>query len=344
MVKARARNTAVSTRNFSMAFDRSSEPNGTPRRQLYPEIDPYRSGMLDVGDGHSIYWELAGNPKGKPVVFLHGGPGAGCSAKHRRLFDPLLWNILLFDQRGCGRSRPHASLEANTTWHLVADMERLRTEVMAAGPWTVFGGSWGSTLALAYAETFPKQVSALILRGIFTLRRMELDWYYRKGASYFFPDKWEAFRKDLPEDTWADPILTYHRRLTSDDAIARLAAARAWSVWEGETSTLMPEGPATGHAQEHFALAFARIENHYFVHGGWMEEGQLLRNASLLAGIPGTIVQGRYDVVCPPITAWDLAKNWPRAELQIVEDSGHSFAEPGTLHRLILATDKYGKS
>jgi len=173
---------------------------------------------------------------------------------------------------------------------------------------------------------------------------MELDWYYRKGASYFFPDKWEAFRKDLPEDSWADPILTYHRRLTSDDATARLAAARAWSVWEGETSTLMPEGPATGHAQEHFALAFARIENHYFVHGGWMEEGQLLRNASLLANIPGTIVQGRYDVVCPPITAWDLAKHWPRADLQIVEDSGHSFAEPGTLHRLILATDKYGKS
>jgi proline iminopeptidase len=326
-----------------MAFDRSSEPDGTPRRGLYPEIEPYRAGMLDVGDGHSVYWELSGNPKGKPVVFLHGGPGAGCSPRHRRLFDPARWNILLFDQRGCGRSKPHAVLEANTTWHLVADMERLRRDMLGVGQWAICGGSWGSTLALAYAETYPARVSALILRGIFTLRRMELDWYYREGASYFFPDKWEAFRKDLPPDSWADPILTYHSRLTSDDAAARLSAARAWSVWEGETSTLMPEGPATGHAQEHFALAFARIENHYFVHGGWMEEGQLLRNAGRLADIPGTIVQGRYDVVCPPVTAWELAKRWPRAELHIVADSGHSFAEPGTLHRLIAATDNYAR-
>ena len=326
-----------------MAFDRSSEPDGTPRRGLYPEIDPYRSGMLDVGDGHSVYWELSGNPKGKPVVFLHGGPGAGCSPRHRRLFDPARWNILLFDQRGCGRSRPHANLEANTTWHLVADMERLRRDILGVPRWAVCGGSWGSTLALAYAETYPAQVSALILRGIFTLRRMELDWYYRQGASFFFPDKWEAFRKDLPQDAMADPIMTYHSRLTSDDAPLRLAAARSWSVWEGETSTLMPEGPATGHAQEHFALAFARIENHYFVHGGWMEEGQLLRNAGRLADIPGTIVQGRYDVVCPPVTAWELSKRWPRAELHIIPDSGHSFAEPGTLHRLMEATDKYAR-
>ena len=326
-----------------MAFDRSSEPDGTPRRGLYPEIEAYRSGMLDVGDGHSIYWELAGNPEGLPVAFLHGGPGAGCSAKHRRLFDPRHWNILLFDQRGCGRSRPHANLDANTTWHLVADMERLRKEVLKVERWSLFGGSWGSTLALAYAQSHPQTVQALMLRGIFTLRRMELDWYYREGASYFFPDKWEAFRKDLPQDAWADPILTYHRRLTGDDAAARLAAARSWSVWEGETSTLMPEGPATGHAQEQFALAFARIENHYFVHGGWMEEGQLLRDAGKLADIPGTIVQGRYDVVCPPVTAWELAKRWPKAELQMVEDSGHSFSEPGTLHRLVEATDKYAR-
>ena len=324
-----------------MAFDRSSEPDGTPRRVLYPEIEPYRSGTLDVGDGHSIYWELAGNPQGKPIAFLHGGPGGGCSPKHRRLFDPARWNILLFDQRGCGRSKPHANLEANTTWHLVADMERLRQEVMGVPGWTLFGGSWGSTLALAYAQTHTVRVEALILRGIFTLRRMELDWYYRKGASYFFPEKWDAFIKDLPSDAQADPILTYHRRLTGDDGAARLAAARAWSVWEGETSTLMPEGPAQGHAEEQFALAFARIENHYFVHGGWMEEGELLRNADRLKDVPGVIVQGRYDVVCPPVTAYELSKRWPKARLQIVEDAGHSFAEPGTLHRLIEATDHF---
>jgi proline iminopeptidase len=326
-----------------MAFDRSSEPDGTPRRGLYPEIEPYRTGMLDVGDGHSIYWELSGNPKGKPVVFLHGGPGAGCSARHRRLFDPKLWNIMLFDQRGCGRSLPHANLHANTTWHLVADMERLRSEVFNVESWALFGGSWGSTLALAYAETYPQRVSALMVRGIFTLRRMEIDWYYRQGASFFFPDKWEAFQAVLPDEARADPVLSYHQRLTSDNSAVRLSASRAWSVWEGETSTLISEGPALGHAQEHFALAFARIENHYFVHGGWMEEGQLLRNADRLADIPGTIVQGRYDVVCPPVTAWDLSKRWPKADLHLVDDSGHSFAEPGTLHRLIETTDKFGQ-
>ena len=324
-----------------MAFDRSSEPDGTPRRGLYPEIEPYRTGTLDVGDGHVIFWELAGNPKGKPIVFLHGGPGGGFSAKHRRLFDPARWNILLFDQRGCGRSTPHASLEANTTWHLVADMERLRREVMKVKRWTLFGGSWGSTLALAYAQTHASQVDALILRGIFTLRRMELDWYYREGASFFFPEKWESFLQTLPHEARVDPILSYHRRLTADDTEARLAAARAWSVWEGETSTLMPEGPAQGHAEEKFALAFARIENHYFVHGGWMEEGELLRNATRLKDIPGVIVQGRYDMVCPPVTACELSKRWPMATLQMVEDAGHSFAEPGTLHRLIVATDRF---
>jgi proline iminopeptidase len=325
-----------------MAFDRSSEPDGTPRRGLYPEIEPWRSGMLDVGDGHSVYWEQVGNPDGKPIVFLHGGPGGGCSSKHRRLFDPRKWNILLFDQRGCGRSTPHANLEANTTWHLVADMERLRTEIMGVPRWTLFGGSWGSTLALACAERHTATVDALILRGIFTLRRMELDWYYRRGASFFFPEKWDAFVRDLPEGAIEDPVLTYHRRLTGDDASARLAAARAWSVWEGETSTLMPEGPAFGHAEEKFALAFARIENHYFVHGGWMEEGELLRHADRLKDIPGVIVQGRYDVVCPPVTAWELSKRWPKAQLRIVEDAGHSYAEPGTLHRLIEATDQFG--
>jgi proline iminopeptidase len=326
-----------------MSFDRSSEPNGMPRRGLYPEIEPFQTGFLDVGDGHKLYWELVGNADGKPAVFLHGGPGAGCSPKHRRLFDPKRYKVLLFDQRGCGRSTPHASLDANTTWHLVADLERLRLELMGRRPWLVFGGSWGSTLALAYAQTHPDQVSAMVLRGIFTLRRQELDWYYRRGASYFFPEKWEAFSKDLPPEAMEDPILTYHRRLTGDDARAQLAAARAWSIWEGETSTLMPEGPATSHAEEKFALAFARIENHYFVHGGWMEEGQLLRNVRRMAHLPGVIVQGRYDMVCPPVTAWELARRWPRAEFQMAEDSGHSFAEPGTLHRLIEATDRFAR-
>jgi proline iminopeptidase len=327
-----------------MAIDRSREPDGTLRRGLYPEIEPYRTGMLDVGDGHRIYWELVGNPGGKPAVFLHGGPGAGSSSKHRRLFDPKRYKILLFDQRGCGRSTPHASLEANTTWHLVADLERLRTEVMGERQWLAFGGSWGSTLALSYAQTHPDSVRALVLRGIFTLRRQELDWFYRQGASYFFPDKWEAFARGLPPEALADPILTYHRRLTGDDAATRLAAARAWSVWEGETSTLLPEGPATSHAEERFALAFARIENHYFVHGGWLEEGQLLRNAGRIAHLPGVIVQGRYDMVCPPVTAWELARRWPGVDFQIVEDSGHSFAEPGTLHRLIQATDRFART
>jgi proline iminopeptidase len=326
-----------------MAFDRTTEPDGTLRRGLYPEIEPYKTGMLAVGDGHSIYWELVGNPKGRPAVFLHGGPGAGCSPKHRRLFDPERYHVLLFDQRGCGRSKPHASIDANTTWHLVADLERLRQDIIGTQRWLVFGGSWGSTLALAYAQSHADRVSALILRGIFTLRRLELDWYYRRGASYFFPDKWEAFTRDLPPEAVDDPILTFHRRLTGDDAKARLAAARAWSVWEGETSTLLPEGPATGHAEEAFALAFARIENHYFVHGGWLEEGELLRKADRLQAIPGVIVQGRYDMVCPPITAWELSKRWPQAEFHFAEDSGHSFAEPATLHRLMLATDRFAR-
>jgi proline iminopeptidase len=326
-----------------MGFDRSKEPDGGVRRTLYPEIEPFRSGHLSVGDGHSLYWELVGNPNGKPVVFLHGGPGAGCSPKHRRLFDPKRYRILLFDQRGCGRSTPHASLEANTTWHLVADLEVLRQSIMQAETWLVFGGSWGSTLALAYAQTHPDRVSGLILRGIFTLRRLELDWYYRRGASYFFPDKWRAFASGFSHEAMEDPILSYYRRLTGEDRAARLAAARAWSVWEGETSTLLPEGPATGHAEEKFALAFARIENHYFVHGGWFEEGELLAKAERLRAIPGVIIQGRYDMVCPPITAFELSQRWPEAEFHMVEDSGHSFAEPGTLHRLIEATDRFAR-
>ena len=310
-------------------------------RTLYPPIEPYRSGLLDTGDGHQVYWELCGNPEGKPAAFLHGGPGAGCSPAHRRLFDPARYNILLFDQRGCGRSKPHASLEANTTWDLVADMERLR-ELIGAEQWLLFGGSWGSTLALAYAETHPKRVSGLILRGIFTIRREEILWFYQEGASWLFPDFWEDYLAPIPEDERDDLLAAYQRRLTGSDRAEQLRAAKAWSLWEGRTIHLHPDPQAEGsHTRDDFATAFARIENHYFTHHGWLEEGQLIRNAGKLSGIPGVIVQGRYDVCTPVRTAWELHKAWPEAELHIVPDSGHAFDEPGTLDRLIRATDQF---
>ena len=312
----------------------------TSLRALYPPVEPYRSGRLDVGEGHSLYWELCGNPEGRPAVFLHGGPGAGCSPDHRRLFDPARYNILLFDQRGCGRSTPHASLEANTTHHLVADIERLR-EMVGAGRWLVFGGSWGSTLALAYAERHPARVSALVLRGVFTMRRREIDWFYQDGASALFPDAWEAFVAPIPPEERGDLVEAYRKRLTGGAPAARLKAAIAWSQWEGSTVRLFPDpalvAAVTG---ERFALAIARIENHYMVHRGWLEEGQLIRDAHRLADIPGIIVQGRYDACTPPRTAWDLHRAWPKAELHIVPDAGHSFNEPGILDRLVRATDR----
>lgn len=310
-------------------------------RDLYPPIEPYRTGRLAVGDGHELHWELCGNPKGKPAVFLHGGPGAGCGPDHRRLFDPERWNVLLFDQRGCGRSTPHASLEANTTWHLVADIGRLRT-MLGLERWLVFGGSWGSALALAYAETHPERVTGLILRGIFTLRRWELLWYYQHGASLLFPDKWERFLAPIPEEERHDLIAAYHRRLTGPDPSARLEAAKAWSLWEGETITLLPNaGYSEQHARDAYALAFARIENHYFAHGGWLEEGQLIRDAGRLRGIPGVIVQGRYDIATPPRTAWDLHRAWPEADFVMVEGAGHAVSEPGIRQALLEATDRF---
>ncbi len=310
-------------------------------RTLYPLIEPYRSGHLDVGDGHSVYWELCGNPDGKPAVFLHGGPGAGCSPDHRRQFDPDRYNILLFDQRGCGRSTPHASLESNTTRHLVPYNERLR-EMVGAEQWLVFGGSWGSTLALAYAETHPDRVSELVVRGIFTCRRSEILWFYQEGASWLFPDLWEGFLKPIPEKERGDLLAAYRRRLTGSDSAAALEAAKAWSKWEAETITLLHD-PNLAHiyTNDDFATAFARIENHYFVHEAWLEEGQLLRDAGRLRGIPGVIVQGRYDVCTPARTAWDLHRAWPEAELHIVPDAGHAFNEPGILDRLIRATDRF---
>ncbi len=313
-------------------------------RTLYPPIEPYEHGWLDVGDGHRVYWELCGNPNGKTAVFLHGGPGGGCSPVHRQLFDPERYRMLLFDQRGCGRSTPHAGLDANTTWHLVADMERLRT-MLGAESWLVFGGSWGSALALAYAETHPNRVSELVLRGIFTLRRAELLWYYQSGASWLFPEKWEHFLAPIPEDERGDLMAAYHRRLTHKDRSVQIEAARAWSLWEGETITLLPnEDYLRQFADEHYALAFARIENHYFMNGGFFEEGQLLRDAYRLKAIPGVIIQGRYDVATPPITAWDLHKVWPESRLVLVINAGHAFSEPGILHHLIETTDSFAET
>lgn len=310
---------------------------------LYPPIEPYRKGMLDTGDGHQIYWELCGNPQGKPAVFLHGGPGSGCTPAHRQLFDPERYRILLFDQRGCGRSRPHASLENNTTWHLTADMERLRTEIAGAEKWLVFGGSWGSTLALAYAQQHPGRVSELVVRGIFGLRRAELRWFYQEGASWLFPDYWEDYLAPIPAEERGDLIAAYRKRLTGDDPVEQLRAAKAWSLWEGRTITLLPSARhQQSHADDQNALAFARIENHYFVHDGFMEcDGQLLRDAHKLHGIPGTIIQGRYDACTPARTAWELHKAWPQAAFHLVPDAGHAFDEPGILARLIEATDTY---
>ncbi|MES2582730.1 MAG: prolyl aminopeptidase [Pseudomonadota bacterium] len=308
---------------------------------MYPPIEPFKTGTLDTGEGHTLYWELCGNPDGKPAVFLHGGPGSGCTADHRRLFDPARYCVLLFDQRGCGRSTPHANLDNNTTWHLVADIERLR-KLLNVDRWLVFGGSWGSTLALAYAQTHPQAVSALIVRGIFTLRQAELHWYYQEGASWLFPDLWEAFLAPIPVQERGDLTTAYRKRLVGTDPVAQLEAAKAWSLWEGQTIRLLPDtANAAKHEQDHYALAFARIENHYFVHAGWLEEGQLIRDAHKLAGIPGTIVQGRYDVATPAKTAWDLHKAWPDAEFHLVDDAGHAFNEPGILAQLLAATDRF---
>lgn len=310
-------------------------------RNLYPPIEPFQTGMLDTGEGHTLYWELCGNPQGKPAVFLHGGPGSGCTADHRRLFDPQKYCVLLFDQRGCGRSTPHASLEANTTWHPVADIERLR-KLLKVDRWLVFGGSWGSALALAYAETHPQAVSALVVRGIFTLRRAELLWYYQEGASWLFPDLWEDYLAPIPLEERGDMMAAYRKRLVGTDRSAQLAAAKAWSVWEGQTIRLLPDAANKAkHEEDAYALAFARIENHYFVHAGWLEEGQLIRDAHKLAGIPGVIVQGRYDVATPAKTAWDLHRAWPQADFRLVDDAGHAFNEPGILAELLAATDRF---
>jgi proline iminopeptidase len=312
------------------------------RRTPYPTIEPFDTGRLAVSPLHTLYYEQCGNPRGKPVVFVHGGPGAGCNAGSRRFFDPDHYRIVLFDQRGSGRSTPHAELTDNTTWDLVADMERLR-EHLRIERWQVFGGSWGSTLALAYAQTHPQRVSELVLRGIFLLRRWEIEWFYQKGCDAIYPDAWEAYRDHIPPGERDDFVGAYYRRLTSPDAAVRQAAAKVWSTWEGATSYLRqnPDYIASTGADE-FALAFARIECHYFVNGGFFEhDDQLLRNAHKLKDIPAVIVQGRYDVVCPMRSAWDLHRAWPEADLRIVPDAGHSAFEAGNTHELIEATDRF---
>jgi proline iminopeptidase len=314
-------------------------------RSFYPEIEPYDSGLLDVGDGQQLYWEVSGNPEGKPVVFLHGGPGGGTNPNQRRAFDPEKYRIVLFDQRGCGKSLPHASedgdLSANTTWHSVADIERLR-EMLGVDRWQVFGGSWGSTLALAYAETHPERVTELILRGIFTLRKTELDWFYEGGAGALLPENWEGFVAPVPEGERRSLISAYHRLLNHPDPAVHGPAAVAWSRWESSAITLLPrEDLIATFTEPSYALAFARIENHYFVNAGWFEDGQLIRDASRLRDIPGVIVQGRYDLCTPPFTAWDLHRAWPEAELRMIPDAGHAFDEPGILDALIEATDRF---
>jgi proline iminopeptidase len=314
------------------------------RRPLYPAIEPFDRGMLKVSELHTLYYEQSGNPDGKPVVFLHGGPGGGTSPKCRRFFDPAIYRIVLFDQRGCGKSTPHAELTGNTTWDLVADIERLRGH-LAIDRWQAFGGSWGSTLALAYAQTHPDKVTELVLRGIFMLRRWELEWFYQKGCDALYPDAWETYLNAIPEAERGDLMSAYHRRLTSTDPKIRTDAARAWSVWEGATSFLWQDpSHIESSAEDEFALAFARIECHYFVNGGFFEhDDQLLRNVDRIRKIPTVIVQGRYDVVCPLRSAWDLHRAWPEADLHIVQDAGHSAFEPGITHELLEATDRFGR-
>jgi len=314
-------------------------------RPLYPPIEPYRQGTLPVSSLHTLHYEEAGNPEGKPVVFLHGGPGGGLIPLYRQFFDPKKWRIVLFDQRGCGQSTPHAALSENTTWDLVSDIEKLRAH-LSIEQWAVFGGSWGSTLALAYAQTHPDRCTGLILRGIFMLRAKEIQWFYQSGASYLFPDAWEGYLAPIPERDRHDLVSAYYHRLTSDDPEVRQTAARAWSIWEASTSKLVPDADLVQRfGSGNFADAFARIECHYFINKGFFEsDTQLLDNVDRIRHIPAVIVQGRYDVVCPMTSAWELHRAWPESELVIVDNAGHSATEPGITSALIDATDRFASA
>ena len=315
-------------------------------RDLYPEIEPYETGMLDVGDGQLIHYEISGNPDGKPAVYLHGGPGAGSNPQQRRVFDPARYRIVLFDQRGCGRSTPHASepdadLTAITTWHLVADIEALRGH-LGIDTWLVCGGSWGSALALAYAEKHPDRVTELVLRGIFTLRPSEIDWFYEGGAAPVYPDLWEGFVEPVPGVERGRLVQAYRRLLDDPDPAVHVPAARAWARWESSTITLLPDPDMVEQfTQDAFAVAFARIENHFFTHDGWFGEEQLIRDAGRLRDTPAVIVQGRYDMCTPATTAWDLHRAWPEAELHMIADAGHALTEPGIVDAIVAATDRF---
>lgn len=316
----------------------------TERLKLYPPIEPHITGTLRVSDLHEIYYEVSGAPNGKPVVVCHGGPGGGSTPSMRRYFDPKAYKIIIFDQRGCGRSTPHAELRDNTTWALIEDMEKLRVH-LDVDQWQVFGGSWGSTLALAYAQNHPGKVTELVLRGIFTLRRSELLWFYQEGASWLFPDAWEHYLEPIPENERDDLITAYYKRLTGDDRAEQIRAAKAWSLWEGSTVSLMPsEERMQSFSSEAFALAFARIECHYFYNGGFFErDDQIIANLEKIRHIPAVIVQGRYDAVTPIKTAWDVHRAWPEAQLDVIKDAGHAASEPGIIDALLRATKKFSR-
>ncbi|MEM9310862.1 MAG: prolyl aminopeptidase [Pseudomonadota bacterium] len=313
----------------------------TDRRALYPEIEPYETGMLNVGEGHSLYYERVGTPGAKPAVFLHGGPGGGMSPSHRRQWDPALYDVVLFDQRGCGQSLPFAEIENNDTWRIVADMERLR-EHCGFETWQVFGGSWGATLAIAYAETHPERVTELILRGVFLARQQERIWLYSYGASEIMAEQWDQFSGLIPEEERGDLVKAYYARLTSADEATRLEAAKQWSLWEGHVATLLPNPDLLDHFEDPAtALPFARICARFFLKDFFLEENQLLKNVGRIANIPGIIVQGRHDICTPPGAAWALAKAWPKGDLWIVHDAGHSASEPGIVDGLVRATDHF---
>ncbi len=317
-------------------------PSDGERHSFYPEITAHTSGTLQVSPVHTLFYEEYGNPDGKPVVILHGGPGGGSNPTMARTHNPEAYRIILFDQRGSGRSTPHASLDQNTTWDLVDDIERLRTH-LGIERWQVCGGSWGSCLAIAYAETHPARVTELIMRGIFTLRPRELHWFYQEGTDALFPDAWEKFVAPIPEAERGNLMAAYYKRLTGDNEEEKIACARAWSVWEGTTLSLYEDPTRVSRFDDpHFALAFARIECHYFMNRGFFEpQDQLIRQAHLLNGIPGVIAQGRYDVVTPMFTAWELAKVWDSGELHIVPDAGHTATEPGIVDVMVRAADRF---
>lgn len=324
---------------YSPIMDRTAGQKRTASAFLYPPIEPFDQRMLDMGDGHRLYVEQSGHPNGAPVLVCHGGPGGGCSPAMRRFFDPAHYRVVLFDQRGCGLSRPHASVTANTTWHLVADIERIR-EALGIDSWTVFGGSWGATLALIYAETHPDRVRALVLRGVFLAMQSELDWFYGGGAGQFFPDLWQGFIAAIPEDERHDLIAAYHKRLFSGDYAEEARYARAWAMWENALATVDFDG-LPGEAPPDYARAFARLENHYFTNAAFLEQdGQILRDRHRIEHIPATIVQGRMDMICPPLSSWRLAQGWRRASLRIVPAAGHALSEPGISAALVAAMDR----